>query len=376
MSNLYIANTGEDGSSRGVWRVSSTEYQYQYAAFIPGQDVNLDLVSIRTNSYIAGQSAPNNFQVGLYGPGINGNTPGSLISLLSGPSSPAAGAYSNYTTTAATPLNSGTQYWLGYTLSSDTGTNNNTRVKLSINNGNYSTLGSGWSVPAMYKNQNGTGYNESAEPLVFSLYGTPVCFCSGTFIRIADGTEKMINQIEIGDYICTSKGVLPVKWIARRIIRRSFVQLDAYLQALPVKISAGSIDVNIPAIDLYVSETHGICVDDRIVNASFLINDLNITKTSLGEFPSHVSYYHLEFEEEVFVVANGLKACSYVNIGNRRSFDNYAEFIRLYMNLNSSVRSRISNCARNQPSLIGHKSRIRRSWNASASAEPLNSVYF
>ena len=377
MSNLYIANTGTDGGGRGVWRVSSTVYQYQYAAFIPGQDVNLDLISIRTNSYDAGQSAPNNFQVGLYGAGINGNTPGSLISLLSGPSSPAAGAYSNYTTTAATQLNAGTQYWLGYTLSSDTGANNNTRVKLSVNDGNYSTLGSGWSVPAMYENENGSGTNPTRQ-LVFSLYGTPtpVCFCSGTFIRIADGTEKMINHIRIGDYICTSKGVLPVKWIAKRTIRRSFVQLDAYLQALPVKISAGSIDVNIPAIDLYVSETHGICVDDRIVNASFLINDLNITKTSLGEFPSHVSYYHLEFEEEVFVVANGLKACSYVNIGNRRSFDNYAEFIRLYVNLNSSVRTRISNCARNQPSLIGHKSRIRRSWNASASAEPLKTVNF
>jgi len=375
MSNLYIANTGTDGGGRGVWRVSSTDYQYQYAAFIPGQDVNLDLILISTNSYDAGQSAPNNFQVGLYGAGINGNTPGSLISLLSGPSSPAAGAYSNYTTTAATPLNAGTQYWLGYTLSSDTGANNNTRVKLSVNDGNYSTLGSGWSVPAMYENQNGTGANPTRQ-LVFSLSGTPVCFCSGTFVRIADGTEKMINQIGIGDYICTSKGVLPVKWIAKRTIRRSFVQLDAYLQALPVKISAGSIDANIPAIDLYVSDTHGICVDDRIVNASFLINDLNITKTSLGEFPSHVSYYHLEFEEEVFVVANGLKACSYVNIGNRRSFDNYAEFIRLYMNLNSSVRTRISNCARNQPSLIGHKSRIRRSWNASASAEPLKTVHF
>ena len=375
MSNLYIANTGTDARGRGVWRVSSTDYQYQYAAFIPGQDVNLDLISISTNSYDAGQSAPNNFQVGLYGAGINGNTPGSLISLLSGPSSPAAGAYSNYTTTAATPLNAGTQYWLGYTLSSDTGANNNTRVKLSVNDGNYSTLGSGWSVPAMYENENGSGTNPPTQ-LVFSLYGTPVCFCSGTFIRIADGTEKMINHIRIGDYICTSKGVLPVKWIAKRTIRRSFAQLDAYLQALPVKISAGSIDVNIPAIDLYVSETHGICVDDRIVNASFLINDLNITKTSLGEFPSHVSYYHLEFEEEVFVVANGLKACSYVNIGNRRSFDNYAEFIRLYMNLNSSVRTRISNCASNQPSLIGHKSRIRRSWNASASAEPLKTVHF
>lgn len=375
MSNLYIANTGTDARGRGVWRVSSTDYKYQYAAFIPGQDVNLDLISISTNSYDAGQSAPNNFQVGLYGAGINGNTPGSLISLLSGPSSPAAGAYSNYTTTAATPLNAGTQYWLGYTLSSDTGANNNTRVKLSVNDGNYSTLGSGWSVPAMYENENGSGTNPPTQ-LVFSLYGTPVCFCSGTFIRIADGTEKMINHIRIGDYICTSKGVLPVKWIAKRTIRRSFVQLDAYLQALPVKISAGSIDANIPAVDLYVSESHGIGVDEEIVNASFLTNDLNITRSSLQEFPSHISYFHLEFEEEVFVLANGLKACSYVNSGNRRSFDNYAEFIRLYMNLNSSVRFRISNCARNQPSLIGHKSRIRRSWNALASPEPLKTVHF
>jgi len=186
----------------------------------------------------------------------------------------------------------------------------------------------------------------------------------------------MINHIRIGDYICTSKGVLPVKWIAKRTIRRSFVPFDAYLQFLPIKISAGSIDANIPAVDLYVSESHGIGVDEGIVNASFLTNDLNIIRSSLSEFPSHISYFHLEFEEEVFVFANGLKACSYVNNGNRRSFDNYAEFIRLYMNLNSSVRFRISNCARNQPSLIGHKSRIRRSWNALASAEPLKTVHF
>ena len=31
MSNLYIANTGTDGGGRGVWRVNSTDYQYQYA---------------------------------------------------------------------------------------------------------------------------------------------------------------------------------------------------------------------------------------------------------------------------------------------------------------------------------------------------------
>ena len=368
MSTLYIANTGTVPISRGVWRVDSTNYQYQYAAFIPGQDVNLDSISISTNPYDAGQTAPNNFQVGLYGAGVNASTPGSLISFLSGPSSPAENAYSSYITTASTPLSAGTQYWLGYTLSSDTGANNNTRVKLSTNTGNFTTLGSGWSVPAMYTITNGVGSNP-VNPFVFSLYGSSpaVCFCSGTFIRMADGRERKIEELDIGNYVYTSKGPMTIKWVAKRTIRRSAVPLDNYLKALPIKIGAGSIDTNIPANDLYTSEHHGIGVDDRIVNAAFLTNDLNIIKTCLQDFPHEIKYYHLEFEEEVFVLANGAKACSYVNSGNRNSFDNYAEFISLYLNPGISGKSRISNTPRNQPSLRGHKARVRRSWECSLS---------
>ena len=375
MSTLYIANT-DLTNSRGVWRVSSTDYQYQYAAFIPGQDVNLDQVSITTNSYLAGQSAPNNFQVGLYGAGVNTNTPGSLISVLSGPSSPAASATSSYTPTTTLSLSSGTQYWLGFTLSSDTGGSNSTRVKLGINAGNYTTLGSGWSVPAMYQNLNGVGSNDTTNPLVFSLYGTSsaVCFCSGTFIRMADGRERKIEELDIGNRVYTSKGPMPIKWVAKRTIRRSAVPLDTYFQALPIKIGAGSIDANIPTVDLYTSEYHGIGVDDKIVNAAFLTNDLNIIKTDLQDFPHEIRYYHLEFEDEVFVLANGAKACSYVNSGNRNTFDNYVEFISLYVNPDSSGKSRISNTPRNQPSLKGHKSRIRRSWSVSVCSLTMSSA--
>ena len=375
MSTLYIANTGTGATGRGVWRVDPTNYQYQYAAFIPGQDVNLDSISISTNAYDPGETAPNNFQVGLYGAGVNASTPGPLISLLSGPSSPAAGAYSSYTTTATTPLSTGTQYWLGYTLSSDIGVNNNTKVKLSTNAGNYTTLGSGWSVPAMYTNLNGVGSNPATQ-LVFSLYGTSpaVCFSSGTFILMADSTARKIQELEIGDRVYTSKGPMPIKWVAMRTIRRSAVPLDTYLQALPIKIGAGSIDANIPTVDLYTSEHHGIGVDDRIVNAAFLTNDLNIIKTRLQDFPHEIKYYHLEFEEEVFVLANGAKACSYVNCGNRNTFDNYVEFISLYLNLGISAKSRISNAPRNQPSLRGHKSRVRRSWSASPHTPQISNV--
>ena len=82
MSTLYISTTGSAPSSAGVWRVSSSDYQYVYSAFTAGEDVNLDQVSVSTNPYDAGQSAPSNFQVGIYTAGVNSLTPGSLISYL------------------------------------------------------------------------------------------------------------------------------------------------------------------------------------------------------------------------------------------------------------------------------------------------------
>jgi hypothetical protein len=71
-----------------------------------------------------------------------------------------------------------------------------------------------------------------------------------------------------------------------------------------------------------VSRCHGIWADGRVVNASFLENGITITQVTEEELPDCIQYYHLEFEEEVLVEANGAFACSYVNRSNRRFFDN------------------------------------------------------
>ena len=368
MSSLYLSTSGASPGSAAVWSVSATNYQYVYSAFTAGQDINLDRIDVSTNTYIAGESAPSNFQLGLYTAGVDSLTPGPLISYLSGPTSPTPGAYNSYTASSDISLSSGTQYWVGFTLSSYNGGTPNSRVKINSSTGSTSYLGSGWSYGQRYIIEGTPGgaiTTNSARPATFQIYGTPgaVCFCSGVLIRTPSG-ERRIDDIQIGDVVSTSHGDLPVKWVAKRRIKRSLTPWDAYRECMPTRIKAGSLGSQRPHSDLLVSGSHGLFVDDKIVNACFLENGINIYKDlSLVEQPE-IKYFHLEFEDEVLVYANGAAACSYVNRGNRRTFDNYPEFIRLYVDADSSVETYIAGPPRNQPSLAGHKRRVRRSWQA------------
>ena len=365
MSTLFISSGGSAESASGVWRVSSTNYQYNYNAFTPGEDVNLDQLSVRTNSYDAGQSNPGNFQVGIYSAGINTLTPGSVISYLSGPTSPTAGAYNSYTPTTSITLQAGTQYWVGFTLSSDTGGTDSQRVKISTSDGSSTYASSGWSVGTRYILGSSADLpDNSSRPATFELYGTAraVCFCAGTAIRTAKG-EVPIELLKIGDVVATSKGPLPVKWIAKRTVSKALVEDDFYRSALPMVIRADSLEDGVPNKDLYVSESHGIYADGKIVNACFLENGLTITKASPDEFQASIRYFHLEFDDEVLVSANNAFACSYVNTGNRRSFDNYPEFISMHGDVGSGVKSTLCGAIRNQPSMRGHKMRVARSWD-------------
>ena len=364
MSTLYISSGGSVVSASGVWRVSSSDYQYNYNAFTPGQDVNLDQVSVSTNTYDAGQSNPGNFQVGVYAAGVDASTPGSLISYLSGPTSPTAGAYNSYTPSSSISLQAGIQYWLGFTLSSDTGGTNQQRVKITTSDGSSTYTSSGWSVGTRYTMGSSAGLpTNSSRPATFELYGTAsaVCFCAGTAIRTAKG-EVPIELLKIGDVVATSKGPLPVKWIAKRTVCKALVEDDFYRSALPMVIRANSLEDGVPNKDLYVSESHGIYADGKIINACFLENGLTITKASPDEFKTSIQYFHLEFDDEVLVSANNAFACSYVNTGNRRSFDNYPEFISMHGDAGISVKSTLCGANRNQPSMRGHKIRVARSW--------------
>ena len=368
MSTSYIANTGAPIGSRGVWRVSSTDYQYQYAAFIPGQNVNLDQVSITTNSYIAGQSAPTNFQVGLYGSGVNASIPGSLISVLSGPSSPAESATSNYTPTSTLSLSSGTQYWLGLTLSSDTGGNNSTRVKLGHNPDSNITLGAGWSVPANYANLNGVGenINVATHGLIFSLSGSSVpCFYQGTQITLASGQNISVEDLNIGDLIHTHKGPLPLKWLARRKVTKSIRQ--QFPHQLPVVIESGALGVNMLNNNLMVSQGHTILVEGHLICACLLENDINCYRANCDDLSDDFEYFHLEFQdEEVLVLSNGAPTASYVNTQTRMMFDNYQEYVDLYGDLNAEIKPLKYKHRRTACFLDPYKAVVRRSFQEPA----------
>ena len=222
----------------------------------------------------------------------------------------------------------------------------------------------GWGVGNLNVVGTGAGAGTYTDPATFQLYGTAraVCFCAGTAIRTANG-EVPIECLKIGDVVATSKGPLPVKWIAKRTVSKALVEEDFYRSALPMVIRANSLEDGVPNKDLYVSESHGIYADGKIVNACFLENGMTVTKATPDAFKASIRYFHLEFDDEVLVSANNAFACSYVNTGNRRSFDNYPEFISMHGDAGISVKSTLCGTKRNQPSMRGHKMRVARSWD-------------
>jgi hypothetical protein len=86
---------------------------------------------------------------------------------------------------------------------------------------------------------------------------------------MADGYEVPIQELRIGGRIATSKGPLPIKWIAKRTVWKQRTNELDYKKALPVRIQAESLGDGIPLNDLLVSRCHGIWIDGRVVNASF-----------------------------------------------------------------------------------------------------------
>jgi hypothetical protein len=183
---------------------------------------------------------------------------------------------------------------------------------------------------------------------------------------MANGHEKPIEEMNIGEIVMTSRGPLALKWIAKRTFWKQRASGGCYKKALPVRIQAGSLGDGIPRNDLLVSSCHGIWVDGRVVNASFLENGVNIARVAEEEFAHCIQYYHLEFDKEVLVEANGALASSYVNLNNRRSFDNFPEFISRYCSVDMTASSVIRSGPRNRPSLEGHKERVKRAWISSS----------
>lgn len=142
------------------------------------------------------------------------------------------------------------------------------------------------------------------------------CFTTGTMVLTAKG-EKAVESLSEGDVLVTASGErVPLVWLGRRTIDTA--KATNRMQLLPIRIKAGAFAEGVPHRDLFVSGDHAMMLDGVLVPAVKLINGGTIAQVEVDE----VTYFHVECERHVVLVANGAAAESYLDANNRSFFSN------------------------------------------------------
>ena len=155
--------------------------------------------------------------------------------------------------------------------------------------------------------------------------GGASCFMAGTLVRTPDG-QRVVESLTIGDPVLTADSATqPVAWIGRQTVSRLF---GDPLRVLPIRITAGALDKNLPVRDLLVSPAHALLVDGVLIQAGALVNGSTIRREE--NVPTVFTYYHVELADHALILAEGVPAETFVNNVDRMAFDNWDEHLALY----------------------------------------------
>jgi len=116
----------------------------------------------------------------------------------------------------------------------------------------------------------------------------------------------------------------PALWIGRR--RVDCRRHPRPAAVWPVRIRAGAFGENVPAHDLLLSPDHCVFADGVMIPVGRLVNGSTLAQERCDE----VTYYHLELVRHDVVLAEGLPVESYLDTGNRSSFENGRDPVRLH----------------------------------------------
>ncbi|MDN5568037.1 MAG: Hint domain-containing protein, partial [Paracoccus sp. (in: a-proteobacteria)] len=149
----------------------------------------------------------------------------------------------------------------------------------------------------------------SFAPQIFDL--EIVCFAAGTMIRTAHG-DVAVQDLRKGDMIWTrDNGFQPLRWAGVSHLDAS--DLAAKPKLLPIRIKAGALGLNMPAVDLVVSPQHRVLVRSAIAQRMFGAMEVLVPAKHLTELPgvdidsdvTAISYHHLMFDAHEVVMSNG-----------------------------------------------------------------------
>ena len=159
--------------------------------------------------------------------------------------------------------------------------------------------------------------------------GAPVtafvtCYAKGTSIQTTRGDVAVEDQ-RPGDWVVTLIGVVkPVVWIGRRHLD---CRRHAYPKRVwPIRIGADAFAAGQPGRDLFVSPDHAIYCAGVLIPVRLLLNSLTIVQTDRPR----VDYFHVELDSHDILLAEGRPAESYLDCGDRHSFENGGGILTLF----------------------------------------------
>ncbi|GEL59999.1 hypothetical protein ACI01nite_26010 [Acetobacter cibinongensis] len=158
-----------------------------------------------------------------------------------------------------------------------------------------------------------------------------VCFLAGSMIRTTAG-DVAVETLCIGDLVQTWD------WKAKRAVERSVIwtgrksmtvrtDLADDQAGYPVRIRKDAIADNVPSQDLLVTPEHCLFFENLFVPVRMLVNGSSIFyDRSITAY----DYFHIETEEHAVIWANDMLTESYLDTGNRSTFQQDGGVVRLF----------------------------------------------
>jgi T5SS/PEP-CTERM-associated repeat protein len=140
------------------------------------------------------------------------------------------------------------------------------------------------------------------------------CFAAGTLIETSHGPTAVQN-LGVGDAVQTLLGGnRQIVWVGSRVVDcRRHSQPET---VWPVRIARGAVAENIPLRDLFISPDHAIYIEDVLIPVKLLVNCSTIRQKKLDR----IVYHHVELEQHDVILAEGLAAETYLDVGDRHLF--------------------------------------------------------
>ena len=180
----------------------------------------------------------------------------------------------------------------------------------------------------------GAGLVQAVDAVNLAL--AAACYAAGTHI-LTDHGERPVEMLRPGDYVLAGNALRKIRWVGRtRVTLSGHPDPDA---VLPIRITAGGLAPNQPHRDLLVSPDHAILIDEILIPAYRLLNGATIRR---DYDRATVDYHHIELDTHDLLLAEGVRAESYLDTGNRALFDHEACIVEMFPRL--AAQSNASTC--------------------------------